>query len=298
MDTTQLLYWIRERQAIRIRRANGEPRPWTQDEILQTWRFCNVRREDDRTTRWISEHWREPHATDLDLWFAMTVARFVNWPDTLAELGFPVPWEPDHFLRVMTSGKRRISNGGSKASKAEHLVHKLFAPIWEPLVRKLLRPRNDDSLHSFYARLKARSRLGSFMAGQMVADLKYVAPLKHARDWMTFATPGRGSRHGLNRVLGRPVYAPWRDDDSWRATLRQLREQIMPELERIGLGDLHASDLQNCLCEMDKYERARLGEGKPKRRFVPRDLRRIGVGSRDMFLVDEQIDKEINSSEN
>jgi hypothetical protein len=44
----------------------------------------------------------------------------------------------------------------------------------------------------------------------------------------------------------------------------------MPELTRIGLGDLHAADLQNCLCEFDKMERARLGEGKLKRRFVPR----------------------------
>jgi hypothetical protein len=36
----------------------------------------------------------------------------------------------------------------------------------------------------------------------------------------------------------------------------------------MGLGDLHAQDLQNCLCEVDKYLRAKLGEGKPKRRFA------------------------------
>jgi hypothetical protein len=34
-------------------------------------------------------------------------------------------------------------------------------------------------------------------------------------------------------------------------------------------GRLCGQDLQNCLCEMDKFERVRLGEGKPKRRFVP-----------------------------
>jgi hypothetical protein len=52
-----------------------------------------------------------------------------------------------------------------------------------------------------------------------------------------------------------------------------MREQIMPELEGIGLGDLHAQDLQNCLCEFDKMERARLGEGKPKRRFAQKNRR-------------------------
>ncbi len=40
----------------------------------------------------------------------------------------------------------------------------------------------------------------------------------------------------------------------------------MRELERIGLHGLHAQDLQNCLCEFDKWMRVRLGEGKPKRR--------------------------------
>jgi hypothetical protein len=272
---------MQEREAIRIRRANCDPPPWTEDKILQEWSFCNVRREDDYTTRWIANHWRDPHADDPDLFFAMAIARFVNWPDALQELGYPVPWDPEHFLTVMHARKARpatcfgpaynISNGGSKAPKAEHLVERVFIPLWGSLTRKRLRPTADDSLHSFYGRLKQMPGMGSFMAAQVVADMKYVPPLKNARDWMTFAAPGPGSRRGLNRVLGRPVDAPWSDDDVWRTALRRLREQIMPELERIGLGDLHAQDLQNCLCELDKYERVRLGEGKPKRRFTPRD---------------------------
>jgi alpha-glutamyl/putrescinyl thymine pyrophosphorylase clade 1 len=279
IDIAQLLYWIAEREAIRIRRANGEPSPWTDDKILQDWSFCNVRREADRTTRWIAENWRAPHADDPDLWFAMVVARFVNWPDTLAALGYPVPWEPEHFLKVMNARKARgevcfgpaynISNGGKITAKPEHLVQQVFAPLWGSLTRKRLRPRDDDTLHGLYGRLKAMPGFASFMAGHAVADMMFVPPLQHARDWMSFAVPGPGSKRGLNRILGRPVDASWRDEDTWRAAFRQLRDQIMPELERIGLGDLHAADLQNCLCEMDKMERVRLGKGKPKRRFVP-----------------------------
>jgi hypothetical protein len=52
--------------------------------------------------------------------------------------------------------------------------------------------------------------------------------------------------------------------------LKELHANITPELQRIGLGDLHAQDLQNCLCELDKYLREKLGEGHPKRRFTPR----------------------------
>ena len=108
------------------------------------------------------------------------------------------------------------------------------------------------------------------MAAQVVADVKY-AQLKNAGigRHLLLLVPWVEARAQPSSV--RPVDAPWRDDDTWRAAFRKLHEQIKPELERIGLGDLHAQDLQNCLCEMDKYERARLGEGKPKRRFVPRD---------------------------
>ena len=107
MNLDLLLYWMRERESIRRRRLARELPPWTRDPILQQWSFCNVRREHDRVTRWIAANWRYPHADDPDLWFAMVVARFMNEPDTLREIGFPVPWDPERFLRVMASRRAR-----------------------------------------------------------------------------------------------------------------------------------------------------------------------------------------------
>ena len=126
-----------------------------------------------------------------------------------------------------------------------------------------------ETLASYYSRLSEHHGMGGgFMPAQIVADLKYVEPLRSASDWATFAASGPGSRRGLNRVLGRPVDAKWSEGD-WRRALGKLHEAIVPELERIGLSDLHAQDLQNCLCETDKYLRVKLGEGKPRRRFRP-----------------------------
>jgi len=277
MNTTQLLYWIREREAIRLRRAAGQPQPWSDNDIFREWRFCNVRREWDRVTIWIRENWREPHANDPDLFFAMAVARLVNWPDTLAELGYPVPWDRERFIATLRTRAARgekvwgdaynISNAGRSLPKVDVVAGELDA-VWER--RKVLRPRPDDSLLSFYGRLRQMRGFASFMAAQVLADTKYVEPLKSARDWWVFAAPGPGSKRGINRVLGYPVDAPWRDEDGWRTALARLHEVIAPDLERIGIGRLCAMDLQNCLCEMDKFERVRLGEGKPKRKFVPR----------------------------
>jgi hypothetical protein len=85
--TERLLAFAVEREDIRRRREQGRARPWTFDPVLQQFRFCNIRREDDRTTREIAALWREPYKAHPDVWFAMAVARLVNWVPTLKELG-------------------------------------------------------------------------------------------------------------------------------------------------------------------------------------------------------------------
>jgi hypothetical protein len=51
--------------------------------------------------------------------------------------------------------------------------------------------------------------------------------------------------------------------------LRELHAETRPMFEAAGMEVPHAQDLQNCLCEFFKYERARLGGSMPKRRFRP-----------------------------
>jgi hypothetical protein len=280
----RLLAFVDEREAIRRRRAKGNPWPWTNDQILRRWSFCNVRREDDRVTRWIANNWRKPRADDRDLWFAMTVARLVNRIETLAALGFPVPWRPEHFLEVMSSRGREAYGGAymihadsKKRSGIEprptpiYQVEALFDPLWAE--RAEIRPRRNDTLAAFdgiFRQLqdeKIIEGLGPFYIGQIVADLKYVEPLASAKDWWTYCVPGPGSRRGLNRILGRAVEASW-DEGEWRRELWALHADIAGDLEDIGIGRLCAQDINNCLCEWDKYERTRLGEGRPKRKFV------------------------------
>jgi hypothetical protein len=230
-----------------------------------------VRREDDKVTRWILDKWVYPHAADPDLWFGCVIARFVNWPDTLAELGFPVPWDQKHFLDVMAAREARgdkcygsaytirADNTGrcnGPGSKPRYQVEQVFNPLWRD--RERMRPMSGETLEHYHGRLSERHGMGGgshgqrgFMGGQVISDLKYVEPLRSARDWMTFAVSGPGSRPGLNRVLGDPVDKPW-SESVWREGFDILREAIQPDLEKLGLGDLDAQSLQSCLCELDK----------------------------------------------
>lgn len=268
----RLAYWINERERIRSRRERGESPPWTDDPILAEWSFCNVRREDDRGTRWLKESWRDPHARDPHLWHAMLVARNVNWPDTLGEAGYPEPWSRRGRKFIASMRARQalrqkvfspayvISNNAQPVDKIT-VVGRMLDGAWnsgEPV-------RKGDALAVAYRKLASIYGVGSFLAGQVVADLKYTPLLKAASDWWDWCVPGNGSQRGLNRVRRYDVTKKWTDE----AFIRSVAE-LRAELQRRApiVSELCLQDLQNCLCEFDKWDRTLHGEGKPRRRYA------------------------------
>lgn len=273
----QFLYFVKERHAIWTRRnVRHQREPWTRDEILRAYKFTNVYRELDRVTVWIGQHWREPNKKRKDLWFAMVIARLINHPEILAELGFPKRWDKRHFLDVMHRRKREglqcfggayiVSTGGRAMEKADYLAKFVLDPLWDG--RGSIRPRDGDTLAQFHSRLMQYDGMGSFMAAQIVADMKYTPVLKKAKDWMTFASSGPGSRRGMNYVMGLSRKNRWREHE-WRDALAELHALVQPHFEHWNYPRIHAQDLQNCLCEFSKYSRTVAGTGRPKTKFKP-----------------------------
>ena len=138
---------------------------------------------------------------------------FVNWPPTLAEIGHPVPWDPDHFHAAMKDRAKRCEQLYGPAymiradqrypTTAEYQVAKVFKHLWS--ARDQLRPLSGETLSHDCTRLGKRHGFGGgFMTGQVIAYLKYVQPLCDAPDWMTFAVSGPGSRAGLQPHIGSP----------------------------------------------------------------------------------------------
>lgn len=276
MRVKELFAFIKERHAIYERRLAGAPKPWTRDPILQRYRFCNVYRELDTVTAWIRENWRDPYAENPDVWFAMVQARLLNLPASLEAVTPPLPWSAVRFKRVLARRKaegHRVFNGAymvradavETGLKADYLADFVLSPMWK--ARKLFTPGlTFGSLHTFHSQLMEFRDMGSFMAGQVVADVKFTALLKNALDWWTWAVPGPGSMRGLNRVFNEPVEWKLREE-LWQADFKRIQIKIDPLVKKADMPRISAQDLQNCLCEFDKYERVRMGTGRPKQLY-------------------------------
>lgn len=268
----KLVYWISERQSIYVKKTQGLPKPWTDDPVLRKYRFCNVYREQDTVTRWIADNWRAKYADHPNGWFAMVLARLLNWPWTLSKFSAPLPWKRDQFVGVVrmiqaAGGKAYssayiVSTNGNAMNKAVYLADRVLEPLWQ--ARETIRPKSKDTCRRLHQRLARHTGMGSFIAGQVVADTKFM--MDNPGDFWTFAVSGPGSKRGLNRVCGRPIGAPW-NEQVWYDHLEQLGEQLLAYEEIAKLPRISMQDLQNCLCEFDKYRRVELGAGTPRSKY-------------------------------
>lgn len=246
-----LKYWIEERMAIQVKKILGAPKPWTSDPILQSYRFCNVHREHDTVTQWIKKNWRDPYDGHPNMIVAMAMARLVNWPDTLAEIGFPEQWDKDRFVKVIADRKAR----GLKSWTGAYMITAEMgagAPSKEVSVAKTIDWFNEsmvlDSCYKAWEEFQGAPRVGSFIAAQIVADLKHTSVLREAPDRGTFCAPGPGSMNGLNWLLGNSMHTNWRQEE-FQAVVNDLREKVS------DVTFVDAQDMQNCLCEIFKYQR-------------------------------------------
>ena len=67
-----------ERHKIYLRRSAGQPFPWTDDPILQKYKFNNIYRELDKTTIWIKDSagWLVAHD---DAWSGFASSPLISW---------------------------------------------------------------------------------------------------------------------------------------------------------------------------------------------------------------------------
>lgn len=278
-NPTELAYWINEREYMRIRKEEPEDHeplkpPYSKDPAMANVRYCNVHREDDKVTRWIKKNWRDDNVYSPLLTLGMVAARMVNWPDTLEVIQFPWDGLTDNWRvhgrnvirRAQTNGLKAwtsaytISTCGRRMKKEDyvfdHVLGEVAGLAWN----------YSGGLADAFDDLTAVDGLGSFLAAQVIADLKNTPghPLSTVSDFMSWSAPGPGSLRGLEAYFGRKVTVT-----GYHKAIEQCYNETMP-LVHPHVGKIHMQDFQNCLCEFSKFMRVKNGDGRIRNSYPGR----------------------------
>lgn len=291
-------YFVNERHAIYLRRERGDKWTWTEDEILQKYKFTNIFRELDTGTIWLRENVREPYALHKELFFNVAMYRLYNYVETAVEimetLGFiERKSQLDDVVSVVTERKARgdrvftgahMITGTLGGSKIHQVFEVCLGNLWKN--RKTLEPRPGDNLQKAFMRLNGNNPgYGPFISYEVVTDLRHTRYLEKADDIMTWANAGPGAKRGVCRLLGlqvnvgrvnkpsRDVQVKYPDQEGNIRYMQKLlsmqdsyREKFVPKLEM--------RDVEHSLCEFDKYMRTKMGEGAPRNKYYPPHLRK------------------------
>ncbi len=216
LGSDKFFKFARERYQVFLNKEAGLPKPWTQDEVLQSYRFCNVFREDDTTTKWIREN-ITPEAYGATFLGAMIIARWFNrietlellwgtdYRDNLLDKWFTVDvWK--NAMRERLNGVQPLVTGAymiktpPDLTKLEGLLDCLgkILPDAERLQDEFV--EDGVTLEEATERLMTYPYLGPFMAYEVVTDLRHTI-LSEASDIMTWANPGPGAIRGIGRVV-------------------------------------------------------------------------------------------------
>lgn len=289
MNIDPLIYWATEREKIRKAKLAGAPAPWTEDPILQRYRFCNLRRRDDRVSQWLIDHVlgnRPNSRSALSAHIMFTaLCRWINWPPTIKAI-MDAGLYPAEILdfkaivrvmdqlqasgaKVWTGAYMIRAKPSGRDSKAHYVVNEVIKDGLGPVTVGLAAACAGRLCEGAWEILNSRHGWGSFMAGQVVADWTYSPLLSQAQDVNIWAPKGPGSVRGFNRLMGRSLNTPIAVAE-WGSQLFTWRQILLAHL---GVSEYESTltmmDVQNALCEVDKYLRVKQGEGRPRSTYTP-----------------------------
>lgn len=275
--------FMAKRERLRLAKEAGNPWPWSNDPILNEYKFTNVKREDDRTTRWMRANWTGPQGNRpaAEIIFNCALFRYFGTTEFAEALGWQETWNPDlcvALAKERSANKLRVFTGayiiptlGHRGPKSEAVAFLILTPLWAARERLASLAMSTQSWERVGAELRTLPGFGGsgFMAKEVLQDVMHTPVLSGATDRNSWCPAGPGARRGLNRIYQRPV--------DQRVREVQLLEEMTELFDRSKsvmpgfMPELELHDIQFQLCEFDKYERVRLKEGRPKARYRPPD---------------------------
>lgn len=274
------LYWkfAYERQKVFEARAAGLPGPWTDNPILQAYKFCNVYRAADRVSQYLIQticYGDQPDAPG-DRLFQIVAFRIFSsietWEQLRARLGHHPTLDDladgsfESALTAIKAETGKLYTGAfilcatdAYGRRVKHLNHvELLKDMFlrRDLARDILAA---PSLESIYELIHQFPMMGDFMSYQIAIDLNYSDLVNFSENDFTKAGPG--ALRGIAKMFVDTGGLSPEEIIMW------MVEHQDEEFARYGYAfhglygrPLHAIDVQNLFCETDKYCRVAVPE--------------------------------------
>lgn len=266
-------YWrfAVERQAIFFRRMKKALGPWTQDAILQEYKFTNAYRASDRVSQYLIRkviYQGDPAIEEV--FFRIILFKLFNkietWEMLTRELG-TVCYRNYSFKKYNLVLSHAML-GGKTVYSAAYIMpsgnstfgyprkHSNHLKLLEMMMKNRVYDQiaNVPNMASAFDILRSYPTIGDFLAYQLITDINYSELTNFSE--MEFVVPGPGAKSGIKKCF-KSLGGLTEPEIILRVTKRQNEE-----FERLGLSfqdlggrPLQLIDCQNLFCEVDKYAR-------------------------------------------
>lgn len=281
----EFLAFMKEREMIRINKEAHKKWPWTKDKILQTYKFTNVHRRDDRTTRYLVKNFYSKYTIYKPevILFNCAVFRWFGTAGFAARVGWTKKLNAKslkHILDTATQMKRKegkkiftgayiVTSGGVSMPKEKYVVERVLAPFCGGAVAVSKVMLAERSWEAGYHEMQNYPGYGGngFMAKEVLQDALLCGAFKGMMDRDSWTPVGPGARRGLRSVYGLKESPKEKEAielciDLWHKVKKPWAKWAG---NVAGAGDdLSAHDVQFQLCEFYKFMKVKTGKGRPR----------------------------------
>lgn len=266
-------YWkfAAERQNVFFNRLNKKVYPWTQDKILNKYKFTNVYRATDRVSQYLIRNViykgsQQPEELFFRIILFKLFNRISTWEFLESELG-KINYKDYSFKKydkllsellnhkipiysaayIMASGRTTF---GYERKHQNHL--KLIERMMKEEVPNKI--QKCKGMEDVYEILHLYPTIGDFLAFQYTIDINYSTLTNFSE--MDFVKAGPGAKDGIVKCF--------KDfgDYSFEDIIKFMADNQEAEFNRLNLDfknlwgrNLQLIDCQNIFCEVDKYSR-------------------------------------------
>jgi hypothetical protein len=288
-----LCEWISERYEIHLKKdIKKQKKPWTENKILKKYKFCNVRREQDRESRWLIKNiaknknlsyenkilntilFRLINKSETTEMFGLLNFEEINYKKIKGQLDLSKKQNPKYVFfsnAFFTSGQK---NAAKKLfSKEKNQIIRIIKLTEhykkQKIIEKIKEAKNQKQI---FEELKNLPGIGIFLAYQIFVDFTYMKKFPFSEN--EFVIAGPGCKKGLKLIFQN---ADKMSDEECLFWLRNNQNKLfkrfgyfpkklfsdLPKFDRY----LNVMSLENCMCEFSKYYRALKNQGRPRIRY-------------------------------